>query len=361
MSADLRRHREGVLKMLFTRMEMINASIGHNLTHGEENEEAIRDLLASVLPSDYGIGSGIIVGTDGVPSKQMDIVIFDRTRSNLTLGEKTRLFFADQVLMAIEIKTTFSSGKDSSLESALKVIASLRQLKVAPHTWRSSRVDPKTGDLQGIDHTPSLPIGVIFFFSAPETSGPLDLVEHFRILKEAIDNTPLDHQPDILFSFGHASIFAHEDVGRHSKGTQYSVALQQDPRAPQHLISLTGTADELNKIKLMVDMSGQGVLGEDLQCTKLINKRDTSHASVVWGNSFDSEPQGYRVAKVDSAYHLLDPMRAFMFLIEKLEALLKLKVPSPLWSSKDYFGEHFESVSQFPDDFSQTQQAASKQ
>lgn len=356
MNADLRRHREGILKMLFTRMEMINASIGHNLTHGEENEEAIRDLLASVLPSDYGIGSGIIVGTDGVPSKQMDIVIFDRTRANLTLGEKTRLFFADQVLMAIEIKTTFSSGKDSSLESALKAIASVRRLKVAPHTWKSIRVDPKAGEIQMIDHTPSQPIGVIFFFSAPETSGPLDLEEHFKVLKEAIDKTPLSDQPDVLFSFGHASFFLHEDVGRHSKGTQYSVTLQQNPNAPQHLISLTGTADELKKIKLIVDISGEGLIGDDVQQAKMMNKRDTSYASVVWGETFNSEPQGFRVAKVGSAYHLLDPMRAFMFLIEKLEALLKLQIPSPIWTSKDYFGEAFEFVSQYPDDFSKAQQ-----
>src|SRR5262245_49166453 len=135
MPSDLHKHRLGVLRALTARIELINASIGHRLTQGQENEEAIRDLLTSVLPREYGIGSGVIVGVDGESSKQVDIVVFDRTRANLSLGTNSRLFFADQVLLAIEVKTTFTSGENSALSSALENIASVKRLKVAPHQW----------------------------------------------------------------------------------------------------------------------------------------------------------------------------------------------------------------------------------
>ena len=202
MPADLHRHRLGVLRALMARIELINASIGHSLTQGKENEEAVRELLTSVLPMDYGIGSGVIVGVDGAQSKQVDIVVYDRTRANLSLGAKSRLFFADQVLLAIEVKTTFTSGAISPmLASALENIASVKRLKVAAHEW--NELSEQDGISSIVRRKPSPPLGMVFFFSTPEQTGrPLDLDSFFATLKTAIGKIGLAEQPDVLRRWG---------------------------------------------------------------------------------------------------------------------------------------------------------------
>jgi hypothetical protein len=77
----------------------------HNLY---ECQSRIRRLLVEFLPPQYGIGSGIIVDTEGNESKQVDVIIFDKSIPNYTLSRESKIFLADQVLATIEIKTTFT-------------------------------------------------------------------------------------------------------------------------------------------------------------------------------------------------------------------------------------------------------------
>ena len=69
MESSMQQHLFGVYQTLRARIELINHAIGHTVTQGAETESDIRDLLTSVLPSTYGIGTGKIVGTDGKASR----------------------------------------------------------------------------------------------------------------------------------------------------------------------------------------------------------------------------------------------------------------------------------------------------
>lgn len=349
MPSNLQRHRLGVLRALLARIELVNASIGHNLTQGEENEGAVRDLLTAILPSEYGIGSGIIVGTDGERSKQVDIVVYDRTRANLTLGSNSRLFFADQVLLAIEVKTTFSSGTNSSLESALANLASVKRLKVAPQKWVESRLDPTNGNFELVSYNPSPPVGIAFFFTTAETAGPLDLGLYHETVKLAIDRTPLPEQPDLVFSLGHASFFRHTDIGNHTTASQqYSTTLVQSAGDPSQVLVLPS---DLGPLKAVLDLSQMNLAPGVLDCVEVSNKKGTSKVYISGSEVLYEEPASYRVARVGQMHYLIDKARSFLIFVETIERLLKLKRPNPLWSGVDYFGSAWPLSSTYPADF----------
>lgn len=301
------------------------------------------------MPTEYGIGSGVIVGVDGEPSKQVDIVVYDRTRANLTLGANSRLFFADQVLMAIEVKTTFTSGKESSLSSALENIASVKRLKVAPHKWVEARPNPATGALEFIAYSPSPPLGVTFFFATPETAGPLDMDSYFASLKLAINAVPHAEQPDLLFSLGHASFFRHIDIGKHDETSQqYSTTLVQSATDTGQVLSLSAS---IGPLKAVLDLSRIDLTPGVLEGVEVSNRKGTSKAYVVRGDVLYEEPTVFRVARAGQTHYLLDKVRGFLNFVETIERLLRLKRPSPLWGGQDYFGPAWSLSSTYPDDF----------
>jgi len=132
MNENLQKHLRGIFKILQNRFDYVNNSIQHNLTQGEENEKEIRQLLVDFLPPKYGIGSGVIMDTEGNTSKQIDIIIYDKESPNYTLSSDSKLFLLDQVLAFIEIKTTYNL---SSLKSSLENIKSVSVLKPYKSPW----------------------------------------------------------------------------------------------------------------------------------------------------------------------------------------------------------------------------------
>jgi hypothetical protein len=101
MKTNLQKHLYGIYTVLKARIELINASIGHSLTQGEETEKEIVSLLLDFLPVNYGIGSGIIIDTEGNATKQIDIITYDRNRADYTLSQSSKIFLADHVSSAL--------------------------------------------------------------------------------------------------------------------------------------------------------------------------------------------------------------------------------------------------------------------
>ena len=163
----------------------------------------------------------------------MDIILFDKHRANYTLSNDSRLFLADHVYAAIEIKRLPSSGsteKKSSLIEALDNIKSVRSLKVSQREWWEQVVDQETGAAELRRYKPTPPLGVIFFFGVPDTQQSRDMQGWFDALKAAIDAVPLEVQPNLLFSLDHAAFFRHNDLNRAVSTPDYSVALVHYPR-----------------------------------------------------------------------------------------------------------------------------------
>lgn len=351
MKTDILKHLHGIYSVLQARINLINQSIGHAATQGAENEREIRRLLLDFLPSSYGIGSGKIVDTEGNTSNQIDIIIYDRSKPDYSLSYTSKIFLADHVIATIEIKSTFSSGKNSSLTSALENIASVKRLKVAPHTWSEMVFNNDSGDMAVTQFSPSPPVGIIFFFSAPDTQTARDLDRLFTILEREIGSVELGLQPDLLFSLDHAVSFRHIDIEDHAEQSQqYSVCLvpsnAADDMAP---ITLSGITPDT---KFLADFSDtRFIKGDVINAKEVFNNRKTSKIFVVVGEEIKLAPTVYRIAKIGDRYFFLDNFRAFLNFIWAVEKLISVKHPSKAWSLTDYFGPGYVLQSDYFSDF----------
>lgn len=96
---------------------------------GDERETVIRELLRLVLPSSYRLGKGVIVDAIGVQTGQVDAV-FEKpfSLSFPVSSEQNRLYLADNVAAAFEIKSDLYAQS----EMALKKVTEIKRLRRAP-------------------------------------------------------------------------------------------------------------------------------------------------------------------------------------------------------------------------------------
>lgn len=347
MNANLHQARLGVLRAIEARIELINASVGHNLVQGTANEDAVRQLVADTLPDRFGVGTGVIVGVDGRASRQVDIVVFDRTRANYLLHDDTRMFLADHVVAAIEIKTTFTAAL---LASALANIGSVKELAVSPQTWTRAETLPGTDQQVHVQYQGTPPLGIVFFFGTAETAGPMVLENHFSDLKRAIDEVDLASQPDFLCSLGHASLFRHRDVGVHTEETQeYSAVLVQLCSDAEQVMGLPADG----KTKALVDLAASDRSEQEYPSVMAPNSTDTSRIRVVTGQHLTTLSVQYRLAEHGGQAYALDRHRCFLNFVHATELIISRKRLNPNWLASDYLGREFFSASVWPDDFNQ--------
>lgn len=340
MRTNVHKHLYGMYSVLKARFNLINKSIGHTTTQGEENENELRNLLIDFLPSNYGIGSGIIIGTDGTASKQIDIIIYDKNRADYTLSANSKIFLADHVIAVIEIKTTYGTGTNSSLSQALENIQSVKSLKMADRKWLENSFNAATGMFELCEYAPSPPLGIIFFFSAVETISCLNLEKFIAKMKPHIDQIPIQNQPDLLFSLDHSIFFRHIDIGVKSTATQqFMVSAVQDSSDTTKAISITGLTD---KVRSVIDFSGMTFAsGDNISTVTLTNLKSTSSLQIISGESLTSEPIIYKVANLQGQYYLLDQYRAFLIFVWSIEKMLSIKRTNKAWDPADYFGKAF--------------------
>lgn len=145
MSNILQQYYMGITQQLRAEVESINNLSKHPGVKGNGNETALRDLITRFIPKRYGVGSGIVIDSNGNRSRQCDIVVYDILSypSLLTLSN-LQLFPVDMVHATIEVKTTLTK---ESAQNALKNIASVRTLKL---------IQEKPLDPLGSSHEPHL-------------------------------------------------------------------------------------------------------------------------------------------------------------------------------------------------------------
>jgi len=314
MNTNIHKHLLGMYSVFSSRINLINASIGHNATQGQETEKDVTNLLADFLPSNFGLGSGVIIDTLGNTTKQIDIIIYDKNKSDYTLSKNSKIFLADHVIAAIEIKTTYTN---SSLVGALSNIESVKKLKVAPHNWIESDYNANTKQLEYKSYSPSPPLGIVFFFQSHETQSSLDMDAFFKNLKFSIDNIPLEYQPDLLFSLDHAAFFRHNDIGKKTEETSdYLVSLVQGNTDNTKVVNL---ADISRHTKALIDFGQDGFLDRrDSKVAYLNNDNETSQMLVFGGKNLNLNPTIYRVAKIQGNFYLLDLTLAKIAFLTKI-------------------------------------------
>jgi len=116
-----------VTKVLTSESDLVSKLLHHAVELGNAREALVRGILERFVPSIYEIGTGQIVDCAGNYSKQIDVVIARRDVPRLLLPSGAKVFLAESVVAAIEVKTELNA---KTLREALDNCASVRDLKI---------------------------------------------------------------------------------------------------------------------------------------------------------------------------------------------------------------------------------------
>lgn len=165
----------------------ISAQFQHNGNRGSYREDSLKNFLTNgKLPDTFGIASGEIISQYSQVSKQMDAIIFDKSKSIIfEASESTKIFPIESVLGVIEVKSQLSKTK---LIEGLENIKSFKSLH-APQLLTKNY-----GDHVQIGYYNTPPFGVIFAYSLSGNS-----LESLRNnLKEWCESNPPEVWPNFI-------------------------------------------------------------------------------------------------------------------------------------------------------------------
>lgn len=257
----------GVQRRLQAEVEGFNRLIAHQGEKGRENELSLARLLTSLVPSRYGVGSGLIFDQHGTESSQTDIVLFDAVDEPALLAQTNQVLFpVENVRGAVEVKT--SIGKPE-IEDIGEKVASVRALK------------PAVG---------ALPLYAALGYGAKAEASTL--AGHIRALK----TDDADNRPDLFLALDLAMI-----------GVSGKIATQLG-------WTLDGGADYLIGVApLHKEPGNERKVGEFYEAPD-----DYGRTAVVAGSMFSVHHAG------DGDYYLAESSRALLLFSEALVTALAL-------------------------------------
>jgi hypothetical protein len=98
--------------------------VSHSGEKGAFRELLLRNVIASVLPPHFGLGTGLIVDSDGKQSRQTDIIIYDkRVLPPVAFQEGRGLFPFDAIHRTIEVKSTLKRPDLLNAETAARLMS----------------------------------------------------------------------------------------------------------------------------------------------------------------------------------------------------------------------------------------------
>lgn len=347
MPNNLNKHLNGILQVLKNKIELINNSVGHSLTKGEENERAIRDLLVEYLPQDYGIGSGVIVGIDGGESKQVDIIVYDKNIPNYTCYNTSKIFLVDQVLLTIEVKTNYETA---TLKEAMENVSSIKKLKYSEKKWFDSAQDfDGEGNMNKIGTVrsePLSPVCAIFFFTQKKRESAINISELEERMSKEIEKYTIDLQPNILFSLDHSLFFKREDIFDTKTKGKYSFCFLKDSEGHNLYID---ASDEAKKIKGLINYGNVEITAGNpfSEFIKSTNPNKKGMIAIIRGEENTLTPLTYKTGLYKDKLYFLDAFRAFFNFIYQLDIILKYKKSNKSLFIFDYFPPSFFKHSNF--------------
>ena len=97
----------------------LSGGVSHDGEKGAFREFFMAELIRPCVPKHFGVGSGVVVDTDGHQSRQSDIIIYDhRLMPPILLSGDRGVFPIDSVLVVIEVKSTLKSSDYKTLVDA---------------------------------------------------------------------------------------------------------------------------------------------------------------------------------------------------------------------------------------------------
>jgi len=117
----------------------------HNVLKGSARESFVRSFLSKFLPESLGVGTGEIFDRRGKRSRQIDVIVYDKTFPIPSIGDGLRLFPIDSVVATIEVKSNLDQ---TALDEALVNCVSVTRMGYAgkrqsgPFSMQSSQSLP---------------------------------------------------------------------------------------------------------------------------------------------------------------------------------------------------------------------------
>lgn len=106
----LEQYWRGVLQRLRADVDVLSNLIVHPGEKGRANEVAMAQILEAFLPARWEVGTGLLIDSRGNYSKQMDIVVHERSDQPAAFAQTTQMLFpVESVVACIEIKTTVTT------------------------------------------------------------------------------------------------------------------------------------------------------------------------------------------------------------------------------------------------------------
>ena len=174
MENMLGKYYEGITRQLRAEVDVINALFSHQGEKGAGNEEALRSIVRSFVPERFGVGTGFVIDKNGTPSRQCDIIIYEKQQyPSLFSMTSLHMFPVDIVLATIEVKTTLDKSKATE---AIANIASVKELELLTEDWKtfSSEVSATAFDSEAMSgdevlweiHRATSPMGYVFAYNS---------------------------------------------------------------------------------------------------------------------------------------------------------------------------------------------------
>lgn len=119
---DVFRYHSSVLGARSLALEIIH----HAGDRGAEREDILEEFLQPLLPESIGIGRGEVRATNGIWSRQEDLILYDKLNCpRLFVGSRSQVFPVESVGAVIEVKTALGSKE---IGDATKNISEVRKL-----------------------------------------------------------------------------------------------------------------------------------------------------------------------------------------------------------------------------------------
>lgn len=107
------------------RLYELSGGVIQDVEKGAFREFFVAGLIHPLLPHHFGVGSGVVVSSNGMQSRQSDIIIYDRRLLQpILLAGDRGIFPIDSVLAVIEVKSILQATHYETLVDAARRLSS---------------------------------------------------------------------------------------------------------------------------------------------------------------------------------------------------------------------------------------------
>lgn len=186
-------------------LRRLRAASDHNLTKGQNAEEVVRKFLRKHLPLSIGVAQGQLVDTAGNSSKQLDVILYDTSRTPILFSsneEGSQVIPVEGAIAVIEVKTKVTASDASSIWDHMQ---SVKNLEKSAYFLKNSLIQTTTR-IHGREQRWS---PTLYFLWSYECRNPSEFVKKLSSIAQPYD--PSQRIDMALFLDGSVMLNFHED------------------------------------------------------------------------------------------------------------------------------------------------------